>query len=47
VDKRLQEFGESMKKFAVSHEKEEKKETEGPHSAEKGKTSRMRRKVKK
>jgi lon-related putative ATP-dependent protease len=28
VDKRLHEFGESMKKFAASHEKEEKKEAE-------------------
>ena len=47
VDKRLQAFGESMKKFAASHEKEEKKETEGTHHAEKGKTSLKRGKVSK
>jgi lon-related putative ATP-dependent protease len=34
VDKRLEEFGESMKKFSATHEKEEKKETEA-HPAEK------------
>jgi predicted ATP-dependent protease len=28
VDKRLEEFGESMKKFSATHEKEEKKEAE-------------------
>jgi lon-related putative ATP-dependent protease len=33
VDKRLEEFGESMKKFSASHEKEEKKEAE-THPAE-------------
>jgi lon-related putative ATP-dependent protease len=33
VDKRLKEFGESMKKFSASHEKEEKKEAE-THPAE-------------
>jgi lon-related putative ATP-dependent protease len=46
VDKRLKDFGESMKKFAASHEKEEKKETEGTHPADKGKTSLKPRKVK-
>jgi predicted ATP-dependent protease len=34
VDKRLEEFGESMKKFSATHEKEEKKEAE-THPAEK------------
>jgi lon-related putative ATP-dependent protease len=34
VDKRLEEFGESMKKFSATHEKEEKKEAEA-HPAEK------------
>jgi len=43
VDKRLEEFGESMKKFSASHDKEEKKETEVTPPAEKGKTSRARR----
>jgi lon-related putative ATP-dependent protease len=42
VDKRLQEFGESMKKFSAPHEKDEKKEAEGMHSAEKGNMSRKR-----
>jgi len=42
VDKRLQAFGESMKKFSASHEKDEKKEAEGMHSAEKGNMSRKR-----
>jgi lon-related putative ATP-dependent protease len=41
VDKRLHEFGESMKKFAASHEKEEKKEMEA-HPAEKVKATRKR-----
>ena len=42
VDKRLQAFGESMKKFSASHEKEEKKDTVGTPPAEKGKASRKR-----
>jgi len=41
VDKRLHEFGDSMKKFAASHDKEEKKEAEASR-AEKVKTSRIR-----
>ena len=36
VNRRLHEFGESMKKFGAGHDKEEKKEGEG-HTAEKGK----------
>ncbi|HTP65005.1 MAG TPA: ATP-binding protein [Geobacteraceae bacterium] len=43
VDKRLMEFGESMKKFAASHEKEEKKNAEGAHPAAKGQASRKRK----
>jgi lon-related putative ATP-dependent protease len=42
VDKRLQAFGENLRKFSASHEKDEKKETEGMHSAEKSITSRKR-----
>jgi predicted ATP-dependent protease len=42
VDKRLQEFFESMKKFSSQHEKDEKKEAEVTHPAESGKTSRKR-----
>ena len=41
VDKRLHEFGESMKKFSASHEKEEKRELE-THPTEKGKSSRKK-----
>jgi lon-related putative ATP-dependent protease len=41
VDKRLHEFGESMKKFAASHDKEEKKEAEA-NPVEKSMTSRKR-----
>jgi lon-related putative ATP-dependent protease len=37
VDKRLEEFGESMKKFAASQEKEEKKNAEEAHPAAKSK----------
>jgi lon-related putative ATP-dependent protease len=42
VEKRLREFGESMKKFAAAPEKGEKKETEGTQSPEAGKLSRPR-----
>jgi len=41
VDKRLNEFGESMKKFAEPHEKDEKKEADSNH-VEKSKASRKR-----
>jgi predicted ATP-dependent protease len=41
VDKRLHEFGESMKRFAASHDKEEKKEAES-NPAEKSKALRKR-----
>jgi lon-related putative ATP-dependent protease len=41
VDKRLHEFGESMKKFTASHEKEEKKGAES-NPTEKSKASRKR-----
>ncbi len=43
VDKRLHEFGESMKKFSEPHEKEEKKEAEGAPAVEKKKTSRKQK----
>ncbi|HEX2768910.1 MAG TPA: ATP-binding protein, partial [Geobacteraceae bacterium] len=45
VDKRLAEFGESMKKFSATHEKEEKKEAEA-HPAEKNISSRKKSKEK-
>jgi len=41
VDKRLNEFGESMKKFSEPHEKDEKKEADSNH-VEKSKASRKR-----
>ncbi len=43
VDKRLEAFGESMKKFSATHEKEEKKEAEA-HPTEKNKSSRKKSK---
>ncbi len=45
VDKRLLEFGESMKKFAASHEKEEKKNMEEAHPAAKSKGVRKKKTV--